>query len=716
LTTLLLVAGLTLSTCGEAADPTQIVEPSPGVSETLTPLPTPTPAASPTPAPTPRPLVFIEADEGLYRSELFGVSLEIPSGWTVVESSDADIRLLHIEAPDGVADIFLDWEFLGEGDELEFAAEELRDLLWEVFELEGTNATSSGWFEPLIDGTPAWHHEILAFDFGGYGLLIETTTVEAGGKAFGLVVISAISRSAGLNRDIIQVQDGFRFHPPRPYGVDRETSIFFASGEPETLDPAKWRYSADSVIGDLYSGLVRMGTDLQIIPDLAERWEVSPDGTMYTFHLRRNVAFHSGRSFDAQDVAFSLERALDPEIESDTALTYLNDIEGAEEFAAGEAEAIAGISVLDNHTVELRLVGPRAYFLHKLAYPVSWIVDRETVDEIETNPIGTGPFMMMKHDEDELMILGRNPRYHLGFVPLEYVVYLLYPGYSLRLYESDEIDFISIDEDLLDRASDENDPLFGTVHESVGLCTTYVLFDSSRPPFSDPLVRRAFAEVVDRDRLNEVVFEGKGVMAAGLYPPGMPGYTPEVVPLETNLEGAVESLGASRYGDSTNLPTITFTMGGAGSGIPASDALLVESWEQTFGIDIQVEQLDSDSFYPEIYAGNHGNILRLSWCADYPDPQNFADILFHSESQNNHGGYRNAEIDRLLEQARGEPDFDQRMVLYRSIEQVLVDDVAAVFLWHARPYYIVHKPQIEGFIATPVGVAQVMNFWLDHSQ
>jgi oligopeptide transport system substrate-binding protein len=707
-------AGLLAAAFAAACGTTQ--EPTPTPTDTPTTAPSSTPTSTTTPAPTPRPLTQAERSEGRYYSSVHGASIDVPTSWEITASSDSDFQLLELEAPDEEAYAALYWEYIDEGADLEQVAQLLNDELWEVFDFDEATTRTGSLSAPLSDGTPAIYQYVEATIPSGVGVLLEMLVAESNGKAFTLTMMSRTDAGARLGQDLNLLRESLHFEPAHPYGVDRENALFLPAGEPETLDPAKFRYSPDSVIGDLYSGLVRIGPDLQLIPDLVERWEVSTDGTTYTFYLRRNVRFHSGRQFTAQDVLFTIERALDPETESDTAITYLDDILGAKEFADGESDSIPGIRVLDDYTVELRLVGARAYFLHKLAYPVSWIVDRETVHEIEDNPVGTGPFAMMKHVEDEIIVLGRNPTYHLGFVPLEYVVYLLYPGYLQRLYESEEIDLVSIDEELVERARDQNDPLYGTVHETTELCTTYVLFDTSRPPFDDVLVRRAFAYAVDRQQLNEVVFEGRGVMAAGLYPPGLPGFNSELRPSQVNFELAQESLDASSYGGADGLPEIILTTGGAGSGISASTSQLIDDWERAFGIDIQLEQLDSENFYDEIYGGHHGHLIRLGWCADYPDPQNFADVLFHSETEQNHGKYSNPEVDALLEQGRGEPDFEKRVELYRSIEQQLIDDAAAIFLWHSRPYYIATKPYVNGYVASPIGVAQLMNLWIERGE
>jgi oligopeptide transport system substrate-binding protein len=496
--------------------------------------------------------------------------------------------------------------------------------------------------------------------------------------------------------------------------VDRENALFISGGEPLTFDPAKHQGSADSYIGDLFSGLVRLDANLQPIPDLAERWEVSPDGLVYTFYLRQNATFHSGRPFTAEDVKFSWDRAADPELESPTVDTYLTDIVGVQQVMDGEAEEISGVKIIDEYTIEVTLDAPKVYFLYKLAYPTSWIVDSETVDEVDENPIGTGPFKLAKHVENEIIILARNENYHLGFVPLEYLVYLLYQGPSIRLYEAGQIDMVAIDEDLLGRAEDPNDPLYGNIQSMASLCTSYVRLDASMAPFDDLLVREAFARAIDKDRYNLVIAEGKNVIANGVYPPGLPGFNPDITPLSYDPERALEAIAESSYGSVDAFPEIIFTTSGGGGGIDPSDALLIEMWEQALGVTITVEQIDFLSYREKVMAGEHGQILTEGWCADYPDPENFADVLFHSDGGMNVSHYSNSEIDVLLEQARSEPDVDKRITLYQEIEQMLVDDVAAIFLSHGRAYYLVTKPYVQNYVTTPIGIAQMMNIVIEH--
>ena len=678
--------------------------------------PTPTISPSPTPVPTARPLVEeIEEDVGVYRNDIFGVTLEFPTNWELLESSQSGTFLLTVKNPIRPVFVYLSTYIREEEKTFEESVLELLDILAEDFELEDLSGVDIDPDYLRIDDMDVWRG-IQEGDWDGDSFRVELLSVERGGRIFVVWILGYAVYHDDNTAQLAEIRQSFQLYSPTPYGVNRENALFLTLGEPRTLDPALHQGSAGSIIGDIFSGLVRLDANLQPIPDLAERWEVSSGGAVYTFFLRKNVTFHSGRTFTAQDVIFSWERATNPDLDSPTAGTYLTDIVGVQEVIDGAATEISGVRAIDDYTLEVTLDAPKVYFLSKLAYPTSWIVDKETVDEIDDNPIGTGPFKMVKHVENEIMILARNEHYHLGYVPLEYLVYLIYQGYSIRMYEGGLIDRVSIDEELLSRAEDIDDPLYGNVHPDNNLCIFYIVFDSTQQPFEDPLVREAFARVIDRDRYNEVIYEGKGVIAKGLYPPGLPGYNADVVPLSYDPDRALEAMSESSYGSIEALPEIIFTVSSSGSGLDTSDALLVGMWEEALGVSIMVDQINYRDYRDEVNAGNHGQILFEGWCADYADPENFADVLFYTGKPTNESNYSNPEIDALLEQARAEIDVETRIALYQQIEQMLIDDVAAVFLFHSRAYYVVIKPYVVGYVTTPIGIAQHMNVWIDRDE
>jgi oligopeptide transport system substrate-binding protein len=519
-----------------------------------------------------------------------------------------------------------------------------------------------------------------------------------------LILIFAFTISASAPRSVAALQTD----------VPLDQALVLAGGEstnPRSYDPATTFGSGDKRI---YSGLVSFDPRLNLTPDLAESWEVSADGTVYTFKLRQNAKFHDGRAVTAQDVVYSWERAASPEIASDTVLTYLGDIVGVRERNAGQTDQISGLKVLDDHTLQVTIDAPKPYFLLKLTYATAFVVDKANVESGEEwyrTPNGTGPYKLIEWTRFERMVYEANKDFYLGAPSIPYVVIQLYSGDGQRLYETGDIDITGIYS--IDRFTDPTEPLSQELLTGVELCTNYVTFDTTQPPFDDMNVRKAFSMAFNRQQYLDVVLEGHALPAKGLYPPGLPGFNTELKGLPFDPAQARQLLKESKYGGPEGLPPIIFTNSGTGSYIDGSVAALAQMWKLNLGVNIIVENIESNYYLEQIYSGNHGQLFDGGWCADYPDPENFADVLFHTGSQQNNGGYSNTGFDALLEQARTERDVTQRIAMYQQAEQMLVDDAAALFTVHYLSYQLV-KPYVKGYTFTPIDVPIERYMWLEN--
>ena len=498
-------------------------------------------------------------------------------------------------------------------------------------------------------------------------------------------------------------------------GIPLDQAIVYSGGESANLrdyDPATTYSAGDKLV---FSGLVSLDTNLNIRPDLAETWEVSADGTVYTFHIHPNAKFHDGRDVTAQDVVFSWERAASPELQSDTVLTYMGDIVGVREMVLGEANSISGLKVIDEKTLQVTIDAPKPYFLMKLTFPTSFIVDEGNVsigEEWVRQPNGTGPYKLREWKSYEYIVYEANPDFYLGAPSIPYVVYKLYAGDDVRLFETGEVDLAGVGLYDVERMLDPNEPLNRNLVSGVNLCTNYVTFDATQPPFDDVNVRKAFSMAFDRQRYIDVLYRGLVLPAVGLYPPGLPGFDYGLEGLPFDPEGARELLKQSKYGGPEGLPEIVYTNSGIGSYVGGSVAALADMWQQYLGVTIKVENLDYNFYYEQIFSGNHGQIFDGGWCADYPDPENFADVLFHSGVPQNHGGYSNPELDALLESARVEPDVTRRIDMYQQAERILVDDAPVLFLTHSLSYQLV-QPYVKGFVYTPISISLERYMWLE---
>lgn len=519
-----------------------------------------------------------------------------------------------------------------------------------------------------------------------------------------LAILSSLLLSASVP-DVLALQ----------IGVPLDQAIVYNGGESANLrdyDPATTYSSGDKLV---FSGLVSLDPHLNLAPDLAETWEVSEDGTVYTFHIRANAKFHDGRDVTAQDVVFSWERAASPDLASDTVLTYLGDIVGVREMVDGEADSISGLKVIDEKTLQVTIDAPKPYFIMKLTFPTAFVVDENNVsagEEWVLQPNGTGPYKLTEWRSYEYILYEANQDFYLGAPSIPYVVVKLYAGDDVRLFETGEVDVASVSLYSAERMLDPTEPLNANLVTGVDLCTNYVVFDTTRPPFDDVNVRKAFSMAFDRQRYIDVLYRGLALPAEGIYPPGLPGFSYDLEGLPYDPAQARELLRQSKYGGPEGLPEIVYTNAGIGSYVGSNVAALAEMWEQNLGVTIKVENIDYNFYYEQVFSGNHGQIFDGGWCADYPDPENFADVLFHSGSSQNHGDYSNPELDTLLEAARIERDVTKRIEMYQQAERMIVDEAPVLFTVHSLSFQLV-QPYVKGFIYTPISIPQERYMWLE---
>jgi oligopeptide transport system substrate-binding protein len=658
--------------------------------------PTGTPAATPESTPEDTPI----SGGKRYRNSDLGFTLRYPSGWRP-QPGEQESTLTWLVAPSETVYVVVFYQAMPAGATLEQAAKQVRDTTAEgvkaVKQLGDHSIT-------LADGRAAWQGEYSGARDDGSTVHVLVASAARGGRLFSLM---AFGNPDDLEREreaLGKIVSSIKLEAPQIYGIPRDQALVQLGGEsnnPRAYDPATG--GGDEFV---FSGLVSFNPQLEIVPDLAESWDISPDGTVYTFHLRPNARFHDRKPVTAQDVIYSWERAADPATKSDTVLTYLGDIVGVQARRNGKADHVDGLQAIDDHTLQVTIDAPKPYFLMKLTYGTAAVVDRANVEsgpEWYRKPNGAGPYKLIRWDRFKVQIYERNDDFYLAPPAIRYIVVRLYEGVGIRMYETGDVDLTGVSLYDADRVRDPQEPLHGDLREGVGMCTSYVIFDTARPPFDDPKVRQAFALAVDRRRYVDVVQRGIGVPAHGLYPPALPGYTSNLRGLDFDPALARQRLAESTYGAADKLPPIVFTTSGFGSDVGPSVAALAEMWRDTLGVTIQIENLEPNKAQDELHAGHHGQLLSYGWCADYPDAENFADALFHTGAQQNLGHYSNADLDRLLEQARVERDLDKRLGLYQRAEQLIVEDAAGVFLTHSLSFVLV-KPYLKGYQLTPIRV------------
>ena len=518
--------------------------------------------------------------------------------------------------------------------------------------------------------------------------------------------------------------------------------------DPPTLDPALTSdTSSATIVVEVYGGLVTIDRDLRIVPDIAQGWNVSDDGRTYTFHLRNDVVFHDGKPVTAHDFKYSMERALDPTTESTVADLYLNDIVGAKAKLNGSASTTIGIQVLDDHTLQLTIDAAKPYFLAKLTYPTAFVVDQENVEsgpDWTSRPNGTGPFKLAAWDIGELIRLERNDLFYNGPPNLDAVNFILSGGVGMTMYENNEIDVTGVGLADIDRVLDPTEPLNVDLNISPPRYSIeYIGLNTEMEPFNDKNVRLALSYAINKELIADAVLSNLLVPAYGILPPGFPGFNDGLEGLHFDPEKAMSLMATSTYGQgipeitgllaqaegemdqearlillnqastlaAANLPTMILSVSGGGGAVGLDTEVVLEMWRRFLGVEVEIQQSEFATFLRDLDRRKF-QMFTLGWVADYPDPQDFLDILFHSESSNNHTAYNNVEVDRLLEQARTESDVETRISLYQQVEQIIVNEAPWIPTWYRGDRYVLIKPWVKQYTLNPMIIPHLKDVYI----
>ena len=487
----------------------------------------------------------------------------------------------------------------------------------------------------------------------------------------------------------------------KPAGTLRGVFI----SDPPTLDPAQATDTTSSaVVRQLFDTLVELDERLQPVPALAERWTVSRDQRVYTFVLRPGVKFHTGRLMRAADVKFSFERAA-----RGKRPWVFEKLVGAPAFIKGAAGEIPGVHVLDERTVELTLEAPFAPFLFLMAYDAASIVPREETERLgaafATRPVGTGAFRLKEWRRDDRVVIEAFADYFRGAPNLERVIFRIIPAEITRFndYKAGNLDVSDIPTGHC-RAEKADPVLKGQVAIWPTLGSHAVRFNVEKPPFNDRRVRLAVAHAIDPTAVVEGLLEGCVIAGKGILPPSLPGYNAAVTAPGFDRARARQLLLEAGFPGGRGLPPITyhFNTGDLNQRI----AELLQAQLKEVGIALELRRLDWAAHIKVVDEGAV-TMFRQGWIADYPDPENFLTVLFHSRNvgaAGNTSRYRSPDLDRLFDQADAMPAGLPRIKLYQSAEQRLLDDGAWITLYHYASRALI-RPSVKGLERSPLSTA-----------
>ena len=473
------------------------------------------------------------------------------------------------------------------------------------------------------------------------------------------------------------------------------TSIDVPSLEPHLESADAWHRRKALI----YENLTWVDNDVVVQPQLAESWDISDDGLTYTFHLREGVKFHNGKELDAEDVKYSLERQLDPDVGS---------------AGRGDLTMIDTIEVVDENTVKITLQTPTGPFLAALGGRYNAIIPKDSAPDGETlrrTAIGTGPFMVEEFVPTEKLVLVKNPDYWEEGKPyLDRLVIQVIPDEQTILagLRTGEIDMATLEDakNYLLLEGDENLVLTRTPaikHDTLEL-------PPDTPPVDDIRVRQAILLALDKEAIMEAGILGLGRVVGGM-PPAMTYWSlpPEELPNQTrDLEKAKELLAEAGYPDGFDMTLRTIV----GYGTMAADAPVIAANLKDIGINVEVETVDL-GVWIEDWRNLREPITRNAW-GGFMDPDLLYYRHFHTPPEGmDFRRWNNAEADEILDKARSAVDPAERKEYYDEIQRMLAEDPVMIPLY-SPDLLNAMQPYVKDYVQHPSGWYYGFNdTWLD---
>jgi len=468
----------------------------------------------------------------------------------------------------------------------------------------------------------------------------------------------------------------------------------------------------------VFTGLVELDDNLQVQPQLAKSYQVSNDGLTYTFTLRPNLKFSDGTPLTSHDVAYSLDRALSPQISSlnGVTLTYLGLLKDAAQRANGKIPTLINDSIItpDDTTVVLKVSKKTAYFLQALTYSTSYVVEKKVIDQWGLKWVdhlgdnggqgGDGPFKVVSYSHTTGIDFVPNPNYYGPIPQLQKVQYIFFktPDTAYAAYETNQVDFVKAFPPAdLDKARQ----LKQEYHQNPELIIDYLTMNYLYKPFDNIHIRQAFELAINKDIISQSLYKGIRVPTCHVVPSGMPGYNPNLkcpggAPTSgnANLAKQLFQQGLQEEGLTVaTLPPIKLTYESDAPTLANEITTIRQMWQTTLGVTVQTDVIDFVPLLtaetntlctnPDFHAClNKGlQMWTGAWGADYPDPQDWTTLQFDKYAPNNDWNYgqngssdaaQQQQIQQQLEQADVTSDAATRLQMYNQAEQQLVNDVA----------------------------------------
>ncbi len=469
--------------------------------------------------------------------------------------------------------------------------------------------------------------------------------------------------------------------------------------EPPGLD---WQVETDStsfdVVSNLMTGLTQYTPELTAAPACAKSWDVLDGGKTYIFHLRDDVYWTDGKKLVAKDFEYAWKRLLDPASGAQYAY-FLYPIVNAFEYNSKKITDpnLVGIKALDDVTFEVKLTKPAAYFIYLTAFCPCCPSRKDVIEKWGrrwTDPehiVTNGPFMLKHWEHEYKIVLEANPKYFEGRPKLDKINMFMVPeqATAFALYENDELDFVdnrSFSTPDVERCKDSPE-----YHNEALLRNNYIGFNVTKPPFTDPRVRRAIAKAIDRDVFPKIL-RRKERPTTSWIPKPLVGYSPATGE-KFDPEGARKLLAEAGFPGGKNFPAITMLYPNRDD-VKTVTEELQDQLQQNLGISIALQNQEWKVYLQTLHR-DPPPIFRANWGADYPDPETFAN-LFTTFNGNNTTQWKDKKYDELIERAGTEQDPEKRKKMYEQADYYLCNEQSVIAPIYLATQNTMVKPWVKG--------------------
>jgi peptide/nickel transport system substrate-binding protein/oligopeptide transport system substrate-binding protein len=502
-----------------------------------------------------------------------------------------------------------------------------------------------------------------------------------------------------------------------------------------TLDPALVM-AADqpsmSAIQMLYTGLVQLDDKMQVEPQLAQSWNVSSDGLTWTFHLRQRMKFSDGTPLTSADVAYSIDRALQPSTKSPVAPIYLSLIRDSDKLLGGFTSTLINDSLLtpDSNTLIISLSKKAPYFLSMLTYPSSFVVEKRLIDTYKTSFTAhlteggsSGPFKVTQYTPGKEIDFAPNTNYYGPRPQLQKVVFPFYqqPAVAYHNYLTGQLDTTGVPVSTFTADKKRKD-----FYQIPQLWVNYYTMNYLAKPFDNVHIRQAFALAIDKTAIAKNVWNGTVLPTNHIVPQGMPGYNPNLSGPDStqSLKGDAtkakallqQGMREDGIGSIAQMPAIKLSYVTGQSNFDKEVAAMIQMWQKVLGVTVTPDPLDYNTLLTQVtLATGNANGLQmwgLTWVAEYPDPQDWLTRQFDRGVPNNNANYgqntssdvaQQQQTQQQLENADSNSNQDARFKAYQQAEQQLVNDVAWMPMEQVTTTFL-RQPTVVGIVDNPMNI------------